>query len=100
MLDSYSYFNITRSAVFEDIYFRGEHALAQPTVKTVHPAYVPARKCNIIAEPTGEYVKIELESDETASANFNFECSDTGFQDVSIPMEDDEECELINQESI
>ena len=56
VLDSYSYFNITRSAVFEDIYFRGEHALAQPTVKTIHPAYVPTKKCEVVAEPTGEHV--------------------------------------------
>ena len=97
MLDSSSYFNITRSAVFEEIYFRGEHALAKATEKTVSPARVPAKKCEVTAEPTGEYNAIELKEDETTLASLAFTCGDTGFNDVSIPMEDEEACESTMQ---
>ena len=96
VLDSNSYFNITRSAVFEDIYFRGEHALAHATVKTVHPANVPAKKCEIVTEPDGNYTIIDLKEDETTLANLAFECRDAGFNDVSIPMEDEQDCETVD----
>ena len=92
VLDSNSYFNITRSAVFEDMYFRGEHALAQATLKSVHPAKVPAKKCKIVTEPDGTYTAIELEPIAEALANLEYECKDIGFNDVSIPMEDEETC--------
>ena len=59
----------------------------------MHPAKVPAKKCEVITEPNGEYNIIELKEDETTLDGLAFECRDTGFNDVSIPMEDDESCE-------
>ena len=100
VLDSNSYFNITRSAVFEDIYFRGEHALAQATDKTVSPAYVPAKKCTVNVEPTGEYDPIDLTAaDASTLGGLAVTCGDSAFNDVSIPMQDEETCESTPQTS-
>ena len=50
VLDSQSYFNITREATFKDIEFRGEQALVEATVTTYEDTYynkIPVKKCSV-----------------------------------------------------
>jgi hypothetical protein len=50
VLDSQSYFNITREATFQDIEFRGEQALVEATVATYSDTFynkIPVKKCTV-----------------------------------------------------
>ena len=96
VLDSYVNFNITGSMTFNNIEFRGEHALAVPSrAPLAHPplATLPIKKCEVQTAPDGSHKQLFLLSSEAVSYLVNrFKCTDSGFQEATVPMTAKESC--------
>ena len=101
VLDSGAFFNVTGSMEFRNIEFRGENALAAPKDPSLasfaHPpmATIPAKKCLISASeiPDGRHKPISFTTSiEVTNLNNLFDCSDTGFESASIPMNNNVTC--------
>ena len=118
VLDSHFNFNVTGSLTFENIKFRGESALARPVSPTATLSYpplatIPIKKCTVLpvkkcdslpelvcgsasadatAETWGTHKKLEFELNARTKLTNLFTCTDSGFQEATVPMTAKESC--------